>query len=57
MLPQEVIAAKRDGRPLDPSAIRGFVEGLTAETVTEGQAAAFAMAVLLRGMISPSASR
>jgi thymidine phosphorylase len=50
MLPQEVIAAKRDGRALDPGAIADFVRGLVDGRVGEGQAAAFAMAVLLRGM-------
>ena len=50
MLPQEAIVLKRDGGTLPAEAIRGFVEGLTAGTVGEGQVAAFAMAVLLRGM-------
>jgi thymidine phosphorylase len=50
MLPQEVIVLKRDGGTLPPDAIRGFVEGLTAGTIGEGQIAAFAMAVLFRGM-------
>ena len=50
MLPQEVIARKRDGEKLSAAEIRFIVTGLTAETLTEGQAAAFAMATLLRGM-------
>jgi thymidine phosphorylase len=50
MLPQEIIARKRDGHILTPDEIRTFVEGLTTQTLTEGQAAAFAMATLLRGM-------
>lgn len=50
MLPQELIARKRDGGKLTPTEIRFLVTSLTAETLTEGQAAAFAMAVLLRGM-------
>ncbi|PZQ47761.1 MAG: thymidine phosphorylase [Rhodovulum sulfidophilum] len=50
MLPQEVIARKRDGLKLTGPEIRFLVTSLTAETLTEGQAAAFAMAVLLRGM-------
>ncbi|GJD96018.1 thymidine phosphorylase [Methylobacterium iners] len=49
-LPQEIIRAKRDGRTLDPAEIAAFVEGLTEGRVTEGQAAAFAMAVFFRGM-------
>jgi thymidine phosphorylase len=50
MLPQEVIARKRDGGTLTAEQIRFIVEGLTAETVSEGQVAAFAMAVFLRGL-------
>ncbi len=50
MLPQEIIVAKRDGGRLAPEAIRALVEGLTSGTLTEGQAAAFAMAVFFRGM-------
>ena len=50
LLPQEIIRAKRDGRALSDGDIAEFVAGLTAGTVTEGQAAAFAMAVFFRGM-------
>src|SRR6187200_3405099 len=50
MLPQEVIIRKRDGGRLTDEEIRFFVRGLTDETITEGQVAAFAMAVLLRGL-------
>ncbi len=50
MLPQEIIRKKRDGQTLDPAEIAFMVEGLTAGTVTEGQVAAFAMAVFFRGM-------
>jgi thymidine phosphorylase len=50
MLPQEVIARKRDGSRLSGDEIRFMVEGLTAGTISEGQVAAFAMAVYLRGM-------
>src|SRR3990170_8225916 len=50
MLPQEIIRKKRDGRALDPDEIAFMVEGLTAGTVSEGQVAAFAMAVFFRGM-------
>ena len=50
MLPQEVIVRKRDGGTLPAEAIRDFIAGLTAGTVGEGQVAAFAMAVLFRGM-------
>jgi len=50
MLPQEVVRAKRDGRTLTDAEIAFFVGGLTNGTITEGQAAAFAMAVFFRGM-------
>lgn len=50
MLPQEIIIAKRDGGRLTDEEIRFFVKGLTDETITEGQVAALAMAILLRGL-------
>jgi thymidine phosphorylase len=49
-LPQEIIRAKRDGRPLSEAEIAEFIAGLTSGDVSEGQAAAFAMAVFFRGM-------
>ena len=45
ILPQEIIRAKRDGRALSAGEIGDFIAGLTSGAVTEGQAAAFAMAV------------
>ncbi|CAN5396236.1 thymidine phosphorylase [soil metagenome] len=50
MIPQEIIRAKRDGEILADRDIATFVAGLTNDTVTEGQAAAFAMAVYFNGM-------
>jgi thymidine phosphorylase len=50
MLPQEVIRRKRDGEPLAAEEVAFIVEGLTSGAVSEGQAAAFAMAVFFRGM-------
>jgi thymidine phosphorylase len=50
MLVQEIIRHKRDGLPLAEAEIAQLVEGLTTGSVTEGQAAAFAMAVFFRGM-------
>ena len=50
MLPQELIRAKRDGRILADAEIVDFISGLTDGRVTEGQAAAFAMAVFFRGL-------
>lgn len=49
-LPQEVIRRKRDGMVLDDADIRRFVSGITDFSISEGQAAAFAMAVLLKGL-------
>ena len=50
MLPQEVIRRKRDGAALTREEVRDFISGLTAGSVSEGQVAAFAMAVFFRGM-------
>ena len=49
-LPQEVIRRKRDRKELTGKELRTFVDGLTNGTVSEGQAAAFAMAVFFNGM-------
>ncbi|WP_282338604.1 MULTISPECIES: thymidine phosphorylase [Pseudomonas] len=49
-LPQEVIRRKRDGKVLSEADIQRFVAGITDFSISEGQAAAFAMAVLLKGM-------
>jgi thymidine phosphorylase len=50
MLPQEVIRAKRDGETLSAGEIGDFIAALTSGAVSEGQAAAFAMAIYFRGM-------
>jgi thymidine phosphorylase len=50
MLPQEIIRRKRNGHELSPEEISFFVGGFNAGTITEAQAAAFAMAVFFRGM-------
>src|ERR1700734_3227180 len=50
ILPQEIIRAKRDGELLSAGEIGDFIAGLTSGAVTEGQAAAFAMAIFFRGM-------
>jgi len=49
-LPQETIRAKRDGGRLPAEAIAAFVAGISDGSITEGQAAAFAMAVFFRGL-------
>ena len=50
MLPQEIIRKKRDGFELTVDEIAPFIAGLTNGSVTDAQAAAFAMAVFFRGM-------
>ncbi|MBP0618035.1 thymidine phosphorylase [Jiella mangrovi] len=50
MLPQEIIAKKRDGRSLTPDEIKTFVAGFADDTVGDAQIAAFAMAVIFRGL-------
>ena len=55
MLPQEIIRKKRDGSPLTRDEVREFIDGLTKGTITEGQVAAFAMAVFFKGMSAEEA--
>jgi len=50
MLAAEVIATKRDGGTLSDAQIASFVDGLTDGSWSDSQAAALAMAILLRGM-------
>jgi thymidine phosphorylase len=50
MLPQEVIRRKRDGAVLSTEQVKDFIAGLTSGDVSEGQVAAFAMAVFFKGM-------
>ncbi|EFL89884.1 thymidine phosphorylase [Ahrensia sp. R2A130] len=49
-LPQEVIRTKRDGGAIATDDIARFVQGITDDSVTEGQVAALAMAVFFHGM-------
>ena len=53
MLPQEIIRKKRDGFTLSEAEIGFMIAGLTQNTVSEGQVAAFAMAVFFRGLSMP----
>jgi pyrimidine-nucleoside phosphorylase len=46
----DVIEKKRDGRPLSPAEITWFVTAYTRDEIPDYQAAAFLMAVFLRGM-------
>ncbi len=50
MLPQETIRRKRNGEPLAPEDIARFMAGVTDGSVSEGQVAAFAMAIWFNGM-------
>jgi thymidine phosphorylase len=50
MLAQEVIRCKRDGAALSAQQIDTFVRGLVDRSWSEGQVAALAMAICLRGM-------
>jgi thymidine phosphorylase len=47
---QELIRRKRDGGALSEEELRWLVEGITDGSVTDGQAAAFAMAVFFRDL-------
>src|SRR5262245_8790142 len=50
MLPQEIIRRKRDGDRLHADEIAAFVAAIAPGKVSEGQVAAFAMAIFLNGM-------
>ena len=50
LLPQEIIRHKRDKQVLPTEEIRAFIAGITENTVSEAQIAAFTMAVFLNGM-------
>ena len=50
MLAQEIIRIKRDGQTLSRAHIEHFVKGLVDGSWSEGQAAALAMAMCLKGM-------
>ena len=49
-LPQEIIRRKRDGEKLTEDEIAFFVQGIADNSISEGQIAAFAMAVYFNGM-------
>jgi thymidine phosphorylase len=50
VLPQEIIRRKRDGEALERDQIGALIDGLTSGEISEGQVAAFAMAVFFKGM-------
>ena len=49
-LPQEFIRRKRDGGAVSAEDIDSYIRGVTDGSVTEGQVAAFSMAVFFQGM-------
>jgi thymidine phosphorylase len=53
MLPQEIIRRKRDGHALTDEEIAFVTRGIADGSLTEGQVAAFAMAVFFRDMTTP----
>jgi thymidine phosphorylase len=55
VLPQEIIRKKRDGSPLTRDEVKDFISGLTNGSISEGQVAAFAMAVFFKGMSAEEA--
>ena len=50
LIPQEFIRQKRDGGTLDPEMLSEFIAGVTNNTVSDAQIAAFCMASLLKGL-------
>jgi len=52
-LPQEIIRRKRDGEVLTSEEINFFIQGVAKNTVSEGQIAAFAMAIFFNEMTMP----
>lgn len=57
MLPQEIIRRKRDNRSLTDAEIDFFASGIADQSISEGQIAAFAMAVFFNGMSRHEATR
>nr|WP_123015460.1 thymidine phosphorylase [Vibrio zhugei] len=53
LLIQEIIRKKRDGHELTVAEIECFVQGIANQSVSEGQIAAFAMAIFFREMSMP----
>ena len=49
-LPQEIIRQKRDGVALSDQQIKDFVNGISDQSLSEGQVAAFAMTIFFQGL-------
>ncbi|MEZ5766367.1 MAG: hypothetical protein R3D80_01000 [Paracoccaceae bacterium] len=56
MLLQEIIRRKRDGLALETAQLEQMVAGITSGAASEGQVAAFAMAVYFNGMTHAEAA-
>ncbi len=56
MLPQEIIRRKRDGKALSDKELRFFANGIADGSISEGQIAAFAMAIFFQGMTPDEAA-
>ncbi|PJC86122.1 thymidine phosphorylase [Vibrio sp. HA2012] len=52
-LPQEIIRKKRDGEILTADEINTFIRGVADDSISEGQIAAFAMAIFFNEMTMP----
>ena len=52
MLPQEIIRKKRDGELISDEELQFFSSGIADGSISEGQIAAFAMAIYFQGMQS-----
>ena len=50
LLPEEIIRRKRDGQLLANDQIQDFIDGVVSGSVTDGQIAAFSMAVFFQHM-------
>ena len=50
LVPQEIIRHKRDGKILTNQEINFFIQGITDNSISEGQIAAFAMAIYFQDM-------
>jgi thymidine phosphorylase len=53
VIPQELIRRTRDGKPLTDDEIAWLVQGITDRSLSDGQVAAWAMAVFLRDLTGP----
>ncbi len=56
MLPQEIIRKKRDAEPLHADELQFFSQGISDGSISEGQIAAFGMAVFFNGMTRAEAA-